>query len=72
MEVIEQLDLHIEGVKYIILRLWFENVEDRFNIKFYANNSTDSEKSAGDISIFNLSPEEVVELVKLKIAIVQQ
>lgn len=72
MEVIEQLDLHIKGVKYIILRLWFEKVSDRFNIEFYANNSNDSKESAGDISILNLTPDEVIELVKSKIAAVQQ
>lgn len=72
MEVLEQLDFHIKWVKYIILRLWFERVSDSFNIEFYTNNSIDSKKTAGDISILSLTPDEVVELVKSKISEVQK
>ncbi len=72
MEVLEQLDLHIKWVKYIILRLWLESVSDKFNIEFYTDKSNKSEKSAWDISILNLTPDEVVELIKSKISEVQQ
>ena len=72
MENLEQLDLQIEWVKHIILRLWFYSVTDRFNIEFYSNNSLDSVETAWDISIFNLSSEEVIELIKSKITEVQK
>ena len=64
MEVLEATDLKIEGVQHITLLLWHEKIEDNFLIKFFSGEKV---MSAGSISIFDLTSEQVIELLKKKV-----
>ena len=72
MDILEQLDFKIRGIKYIVLRLYFSYVEDNFNIEFYSSDSAESMKTAWNIQILELNPEQIIELVKKKIVAVQE
>ena len=74
MEALENMDLDMSAIKYIILRLSYWTIEDKFSIQYYEEwkKKWDESKWAGKISILELKPEEVVELVKRKISEAQQ
>lgn len=67
MKVLEQLDINISWIKHIVLRLIFETITNEFFIEYYTDSDINSEKSAWEVRIFWLNPEQVIELVKAKI-----
>ncbi len=74
MEVLENMDFDMDAIKCIILRLSFWTIKDNFWIEYYweQDKKLGQGKYAWEISILELKPEEVVELVKSKILEAQE
>lgn len=64
MVKLEQVDLKIDGVPVVVLRLPYEIIKDNFMVDY----NTGGPWCEGAISIFDLNVEQITALIKSKIA----